>query len=135
MNRWTVAAVAVAALTAGTVAYAATAPPPPTTVVAMKGSRFLPGAMTVKAGTTVRFEVTNLDPIDHELIIGPTDVQDRHEKGSETHHADKPGEVSVAAGETRTTTYRFAEPGEVTFGCHLPGHYSYGMKATVTVTP
>ena len=35
----------------------------------------------VKAGSTVRFVVHNDDPILHELIIGPPDVQQRHEAG------------------------------------------------------
>jgi uncharacterized cupredoxin-like copper-binding protein len=45
-----------------------------------------------------------------------------------------PGEVSVPAGETRTTTYTFADSGTLTIGCHLPGHFGYGMRATVLVT-
>jgi uncharacterized cupredoxin-like copper-binding protein len=41
--------------------------------------------------------------------------------------------MTVPAGETVTTTYTFAEPGPLIIGCHLPGHYAYGMRADVRV--
>jgi uncharacterized cupredoxin-like copper-binding protein len=41
--------------------------------------------------------------------------------------------MTVPAGETATTTYTFADPGELIIGCHLPGHYAYGMRAVVRV--
>ena len=100
----------------------------------IKHSRFDPEALTVERGTTVRFVVHNLDPIDHELIVGDDEVHERHEKGTEAHHGAKPGEVSVAAGETAETTFTFDEPGDVLYACHLPRHLDYGMKGTVTVT-
>jgi uncharacterized cupredoxin-like copper-binding protein len=42
--------------------------------------------------------------------------------------------VSVPAGTTAETTYRFDDVGEVVFACHLPRHLAYGMKGVVTVT-
>lgn len=98
-------------------------------------SRFVPDTVTVRAGTNVRFVVRNDDPIDHELIMGDADVHRRHETGTEPHHGDRPGEVSVPAGGTATTTFRFDEPGDVVFACHLPGHLAYGMRGTIHVTP
>ena len=96
-------------------------------------SRFTPAAVQVPAGTTVRFVVRNLDPIDHELIVGGPEVHRHHERGREAHHhGDVPGEVTVPAGTTRSTT--FTPAGEVTFACHLPGHLAYGMSGVVTVT-
>jgi uncharacterized cupredoxin-like copper-binding protein len=41
--------------------------------------------------------------------------------------------MSVPAGETATTTYTFAQAGELILGCHLPGHYAFGMRADVTI--
>jgi uncharacterized cupredoxin-like copper-binding protein len=96
-------------------------------------SRFDPPHLEVPVGTTVRFVVHNADPIAHELIVGDDAVQDRHEKGTEPHHGDRPGEVSVRAGTTAETTYRFDRPGTVLFGCHLPGHWAYGMRGTIEV--
>jgi uncharacterized cupredoxin-like copper-binding protein len=41
--------------------------------------------------------------------------------------------MSVPAGTTRTTTYTLTNPGTLIFGCHLPGHYAFGMRGLVTV--
>jgi uncharacterized cupredoxin-like copper-binding protein len=73
------------------------------------------------------------DHLDHELIVGDQAVQDRHERGNEAHHGEIPGEVSVPAGTAAATTYVFAWPGPVLFGCHLPGHYAYGMRGDIAV--
>lgn len=96
-------------------------------------SAFVPETIQVERGTMVTFVIENGDPIDHEFILGDQVVQDRHESGTEPHHGDKPGEVTVPAGETRTTTYEFTEAGTLIFGCHLPGHYGYGMRGVVEV--
>ncbi|MGH2660355.1 MAG: cupredoxin domain-containing protein [Actinomycetota bacterium] len=95
-------------------------------------SRFTPSALTFEPGTTVRFEIRNTDPIDHEFILGNEEVQAVHERGTEAHHGARPGEISIPAGTTRTTTYTFAERGALIFGCHFPGHYAFGMRGTVT---
>lgn len=97
-------------------------------------SSFAPDRLSVDPGETVRFVIKNTDPIDHEFILGDEHVQLVHEEGTEAHHAPRPGEVSVPAGQTVVTTYMFPEtPGELIFGCHLPGHYDYGMRGTVTI--
>jgi uncharacterized cupredoxin-like copper-binding protein len=96
-------------------------------------SGFEPTEIRVERGSTVRFVIENRDPIDHEFILGDETVQRVHENGTEAHHGAKPGEVSVPAGETRVTTYTFDEPGTLLFGCHLPGHYAYGMRGVVLI--
>ena len=96
-------------------------------------SRFHPQAFAFEAGTTVTFVVENADPIDHEFILGDEGVQLAHERGTEAYHPPRPGEMTVPAGEIATTTYRFTEAGELIIGCHLPGHYAYGMRALVRV--
>jgi uncharacterized cupredoxin-like copper-binding protein len=97
-------------------------------------SSFDPGAIEVRPGEVVRFEIENTDPIDHEFIVGDAGIQRIHEEGTEAHHAPRPGEVSVPAGTTVVTVYAFPErPGTLLFGCHLPGHYAYGMRGTVTI--
>jgi uncharacterized cupredoxin-like copper-binding protein len=80
----------------------------------------------------VRFVVTNTDPIDHEFIIGDQAVQVAHELGTEAFHPPRPGEITIPAGETVSTTFTFGER-DLLFGCHLPGHYVYGMRGTVDV--
>ncbi|MDP8938352.1 MAG: plastocyanin/azurin family copper-binding protein, partial [Actinomycetota bacterium] len=107
---------------------------PETVTLTVRHSRFTPSVVDVRPGTTVRFVVRNLDPIAHELIVGDQAAQDVHERGTETHHGERPGEVSVPAGATVETTYTFpAASGPVLLGCHLPGHWDYGMRGTVRV--
>jgi uncharacterized cupredoxin-like copper-binding protein len=98
-------------------------------------SRFLPSELSFPAGTTVTFEIHNGDPIDHEFIVGDQALQDYIENTAHpTHDGSVPGQISVASGETRSTTYRFDEPGTLLLGCHLPRHYAYGMRGFVEVT-
>jgi uncharacterized cupredoxin-like copper-binding protein len=100
----------------------------------MRHSRFDPVMLEVERGTTLTFELTNADPIDHELIVGDDETHAKHRVGREQHHhGEVPGEVSVPAGATATTTYTFDTPGDVLFACHLPGHEAYGMTGVVRV--
>jgi uncharacterized cupredoxin-like copper-binding protein len=101
--------------------------------ISIRHSRFEPGLVSVEPGEHVLFVIRNGDPIAHEFILGDEEVQRVHEEGTEAHHGAKPGEVSVAAGATAETTYTFAGPGSLIFGCHLPGHYDYGMRGTVRI--
>ena len=96
-------------------------------------SRFVPDRLVVRSGTTVRFVINNTDPIGHELILGDEAVHARHATGTEAHHPPVPGEVSLNANSTASTTFRFDSPGRVEFACHLPGHYDFGMHGTVVV--
>ena len=102
--------------------------------IAIHFSRFELGSIAARPGETVRFVIRNTDPIDHEFILGDDRVQRIHERGTEAVHPPKPGEVSVPPGATVETTYTFGGPGDLTFGCHLPGHFSYGMRGTVAVS-
>jgi uncharacterized cupredoxin-like copper-binding protein len=102
-------------------------------VLTVRHSRFVPSAVEVPNGTRVRFVVRNTDPIAHELIIGDQATQDAHETGNEEHHGEVQGEVSVAAGAAASTSYAFDRSGRVLFGCHLPGHWAYGMQGVVLV--
>lgn len=107
----------------------------PEVIVNINHSRFEPHVFEFEAGEEVSFVIHNADPIDHEFILGDHWVQSRHERGDHAKHDAIPGEVSVPAGATATTTYEFTEPGNLIIGCHLPAHYDYGMKAPVTVSP
>jgi uncharacterized cupredoxin-like copper-binding protein len=101
--------------------------------VRLRYSRFQPSTFSFDSGTTVTFVVENADPIDHEFILGDRAVQIAHERGTEAYHPPRPGEMTVPAGETLSTTYTFTQPGDLTLGCHLPGHYAFGMRAVVRV--
>ena len=114
-------------------AEAALGPGEVTVVLDIEHSAFTPQQLRVTQGTTVRFVVANHDPINHELIVGPPDVHDRHRNGTEAEHAPVPGEVSVGPGERAVTSYTFGDAGTVEFACHLPGHLRYGMRGEVQV--
>ena len=105
----------------------------PVVTLTVHHSQFSRTRLRVPAGL-VRFVVRNTDPIDHELIIGDQSVQDRHERGTEPRHPPRPGEVTVPAGGTSGTVYVFAPSGSVLFGCHLPGHWAYGMHGEMSVS-
>ena len=105
-----------------------------TVLVRIHYSAFDPHAIDVEPGQTIRFVIENTDPIDHEFIVGDEGVQLVHERGTEAHHPARPGEVSVPAGETVATAVTFpTSPQTLIFGCHLPGHYAYGMHGDIRV--
>ncbi len=97
-------------------------------------SGFDRSSIRVPAGVAVTVVLRNDDPIDHEWIVGDAATQARHRTGSEAAHGDRPSEVTIPAGATRTTTITFATPGTYLFICHLPGHEAYGMIGRVIVT-
>ena len=96
-------------------------------------SAFQPARVTVEAGETVRFVVRNNDPIDHEFLIGDSEMQQIHEEGTEAHHGTRPGEISIGGNQVAETTYVFTDGTDLIFGCHLPSHYDYGMRGEIVV--
>jgi uncharacterized cupredoxin-like copper-binding protein len=108
----------------------------PTVRLTAHHSRFEPDRVTVKPGSTVRFVIHNADPIDHEFIIGPPETHDIHERGLPHFHTGAvPGEVTVPAGATVETTWTFGPSGSpaVEYGCHLAGHWTYGMHGKALI--
>jgi uncharacterized cupredoxin-like copper-binding protein len=80
--------------------------------------------------------VHNADPIDHEFIIGPPETHDIHERGTpHFHNGAVQGEVTVPAGATVETSWTFGPSGSpaVAYGCHLAGHWDYGMHGLATI--
>jgi uncharacterized cupredoxin-like copper-binding protein len=98
---------------------------------------FEPDTITVAAGETVRFEVTNTGQAVHEFLIGNEAAQAAFEaemSEGEMDHDTATG-VSVEPGETESFDYTFGGTDDVLLaGCHEPGHYDAGMIATITVT-
>jgi uncharacterized cupredoxin-like copper-binding protein len=134
--RWVALLAAVVALAGiGSAIAAAAARADAPVEISIRYSRFSPSSVAVPAGRPVTFVLANDDPIDHEWIVGDEGVHDRHRTGTEPVHVSRPTEVTVPAGEVRTTTVTFAAPGSYRFICHLPGHEAYGMVGTVVVRP
>lgn len=107
------------------------------TVDANDQMQFVPGDITVEAGETIAFVVTNSGNNEHEFVLGDEGLQNEHEAGMETdaegEHVDVSYAISVEPGETRTLVYTFDAEGELLYGCHVPGHYAAGMVGSIAV--
>lgn len=113
--------------------------------VKMVDNAFSPTSIDVMAGHKVSFEFVNDGEVVHEAYIGDEAAQQDHaaemksgdtghmEMGGDGHSMGDPEVVTVEPGHTATMTRTFAEPGTVLIGCHRPGHWEAGMKATVMV--
>lgn len=107
--------------------------PEPAVEVSMQHSRFWLDDSRFSPGEVVTFVLRNHDPIDHEFILGDEELQLRHESGTEPYHDQIPSEVTVPALSTVITTVTMPLHGPLIIGCHIPGHYSYGMRAEITI--
>lgn len=100
---------------------------------------FDPSPVTVEAGETVRFVVTNAGDVQHSFTLGTPAYQHRHEEEMQgmprkelaEHMDDVSNGVVVAPGESATLTWTFEQGGPVQFACHVPGHYRAGMKGAI----
>ena len=104
--------------------------------VEMRDVAFAPTEIDVRAGEKVRFVFTNTGQVTHDAFIGDQAAQEEHEKEMRAGHGDH-GEgsnaVSVKPGKSADLSYTFDRPGQILIGCHQPGHYTGGMKATVNI--
>ena len=98
--------------------------------------RFNPGSLQVKAGETIRFEITNSGRIQHELVLGTLDELKEHSEMMRKHPGmehDEPYMAHVAPGKTETIVWTFNKPGEFYYGCLVAGHFEAGMQGRVAV--
>ena len=96
--------------------------------------------ITVAAGETITFRITNTGNIAHDFTLGDQETQDKHEaemaemmENGETMSHDDPNAVVLAVGKTKELTWRFSEAGTVLIGCHQPGHYAAGMTGAISI--
>lgn len=104
--------------------------------IVMKDIAFTPTTLSVKQGDTVKFRFANTGAVLHEAVIGNVDVQAQAEMAMQ--HGGHQGMnmanvIEVKPGATGELTVTFDKAGDVVIGCHQPGHYAGGMRATVTV--
>lgn len=109
-----------------------------TITVQMTDNQYSPTSFDVEQGETVTFEFVNEGQMTHEAYIGDEQAQEDHATdmmGGDDHSMDMGGDdvLTVAPGDTETMTRTFDETGTVVIGCHQPGHWESGMKATVNV--
>lgn len=111
--------------------------------VTMTDMAFTPTAVDVKAGETVTLRFRNDGQAIHEAVIGDAAFQQEHADemaamgtSGTMHHdtSDEPAPLVVQPGQTGELTYTAPASGGLLIGCHQPGHWEAGMKATIDVT-
>lgn len=90
---------------------------------------FKPDAVSVKAGTTVRFVFKNDGSLDHNAAFGDEATQQAVESGKQQRDG-----IAASPNQTKDYTRRFDAPGTLIIGCHVAGHYAAGMKVRLTIT-
>lgn len=105
-------------------------------VVMNDDMRFLPAAVSVRRGETIRFVVRNAGAIRHEMTLGTAMELKAHAAMMERHpdmqHAD-PNSVTVEPGGSRMMLWHFSKAGVFDFACLEPGHMQAGMTGRITV--
>ena len=97
-------------------------------VITIKGLRFNPERITVKAGTTVRW--VNLDEVDHDVTSGKA-LTGREARGKKKIKFPDGRFSSGTFGKGRAFTFTFKEEGEYPYFCNVHPF----MKGVVVVTP
>jgi uncharacterized cupredoxin-like copper-binding protein len=119
--------------------------------VVMKDWEYLPDPVDVAPGETVLLHVVNGGLEIHELVIGDQAVQDAWEAAEAATVGAPPGptpavsvppgvagiRVVVPSGQRVDLTWQVPASAAVVtnllIGCHIPGHWEKGMRATFTV--
>jgi uncharacterized cupredoxin-like copper-binding protein len=103
---------------------------------------FVPDHIVVQEGQTVRFVITNPTDRAHELFIGTPaeqDADEAHHRGAspmEQPNMSRYGYgIYLPAYGTGEFEYHFTVANGIMIGCHLPGHWAAGMKASISVAP
>lgn len=106
-------------------------------VSALDPLAFQPSRISVSAGETVTFVVTNMGQAAHEFTLGDTEMQQEHAQAMSHMPAgmahDMPNSIVVQPGETKTLTWRFGDTA-IEYACHVQGHYQAGMRGQITIT-
>ena len=82
------------------------------------------------AGVPYRLLVTNRGQVNHELRIAPPGLE------SEPGEVASIDEMTLQPGTAHTIDVTFPESARssgLEFACHLPAHYEFGMRLTITV--
>src|SRR6478672_11023449 len=95
--------------------------------------KLAPSATTVAAGK-VRISAANDGKTTHEMVVLRTDKPAASlGSGKRVSEAGSVGEISdLKAGASASKTFDLS-PGHYVLICNLPGHYSAGMRADLTV--
>ena len=108
----------------------------------MKEYEFSIPTLSVNKDETIRFVITNVGKMKHEMTIGSEEEQLAHRKEMEAmanmHHDESthamPGNaIHVSPGETREIIWQFTKAGKIKFACNYPGHADLGMEGNISI--
>jgi uncharacterized cupredoxin-like copper-binding protein len=115
----------------------------PASATAIYVSEWSVGLPTSMLAGQVKFSITNIGTIQHELLVFKSDLPPAalpvDNKGNIIE--DGPGISLVSDGDnidpgkTQTRVVDLTQPGTYVFVCNIPGHFKAGMFRVVTVTP
>jgi uncharacterized cupredoxin-like copper-binding protein len=108
---------------------------------ALDSMSYDPANVSIEAGSTVKFVVTNKGEIAHAWAIDTVEEQLEHEEGMDnvdmdkmmTHMDGEPNGFVLKPGETKSLIWTFTKGGDIQYACHLPGHYGAGMHGAVKI--
>ncbi|SDY95626.1 cupredoxin domain-containing protein [Citreimonas salinaria] len=100
------------------------------------GMVFDPDELVVSEGETIRFDVSNIGDLAHEIVLGTKEnnlahKQEMAEMGQMDH--DDPNALHLAPGEDGEIIWTFSNAGSFQFACLIPGHMEAGMHGPITV--
>jgi uncharacterized cupredoxin-like copper-binding protein len=110
--------------------------------VTMTDMAFTPATIAVRAGETVTLRFRNDGQAIHEAVIGDAAFQQEHAdemaamgtSGAMDHgNHDESAPLVVQPGQTGELTFTAPAAGGILIGCHQPGHWEAGMKASIDV--
>ena len=125
--------------------------------VEMHDNYYKPEQITVKAGETIRFKVTNKGEFLHEFGLGTAAMHKAHQKEMmkmwehgmieadrinrdrmKMDHGDGRGmehndanSILLEPGKSGEVIWKFTKPMDLEFACNIPGHYESGMMGPI----
>ncbi len=107
------------------------------TITLSDSMRFIPAALSVRRGETVRLHLVNTGKLPHEFVLGTQAEIDEHAEMMRRMpamvHADA-SSVRVAPGHAADIVWQFTKPGVFPYACLIPGHREAGMQGRVSVS-
>lgn len=128
--------------------------------IVMDDNYFEPETLSVSAGETIQFKVSNRGTLVHEFNLGTPSYHEAHQgemmmmqqhgvlMGDHINHEmmntpmgddghvmrhDHPNSVLLEPGKSGDIVWTFTSGGDIEFACNVPGHYAAGMVGTVDV--
>ena len=97
---------------------------------------FEPSELRVKQGEQIRFRISNVGSLKHEMVIGTLEANMAHakemEKNPDMEH-DDPNGKQLEPSKSGEILWRFTKAGTFDFSCLVPGHRDAGMSGKIIV--